>query len=109
MGSSIINDLLQKGGSQVSITLTVGDLISFANTIASNVAQNVIGGAVEAISEAMGDSYKYCDRKEAIKLLRCSSSTLARWEKNKLITSTKIGGKNLYLRREVMSFAQKRL
>lgn len=107
MGSSIINDLLQKGGPQVSITLTVGDLISFANTIASNVAQNVIGGAVEAISEAMGDNLKYCSRKETIKLLRCSSSTLSRWEKKKYITAQKIGGKNLYLRQEVLALAKK--
>lgn len=106
MNQNIITDLLAKGGDRVSITVSVADLVAFANVVATNVANSVINGAVEAISGAMGDNIAYCSRKEAMALLKCSSSTLARWEKRNLISSSKIGGKNLYLRSEVLTLVK---
>lgn len=107
MSESLLNEIISRGGESISITIKASDLVLFANTIANSVVQSMIGGAVEAIGEAMGDNLKYCSRKETIKLLRCSSSTLSRWEKKKYITAQKIGGKNLYLRQEVLALAKK--
>lgn len=107
MSENLINEIISRGGESISITIKASDLALFANTVANNVAQCVIGGAVEALSEAMGTQMKYCSRKEIIKLLGCSSSTLSRWEQKKYITPLKIGGKNLYLRQEVLALMQK--
>ena len=107
MGHNIITEILASGGDRVSITVSVADLVAFANAIATNVANSVINGAVEAISGAMGDNMTYCTRKETMALLKCSSSTLARWEKQNLISSSKMGGKNLYLRSDVLAMAKK--
>lgn len=109
MSQDLISDIIKEGGGQIAVTIKVADLASFANTIANNVAQCVVNGAVEAISEAMGESLKYCDRKEAIKILRTSSSTLARWESKGCIKSMKVGGKNVYLRQELLALRQKKL
>jgi len=60
--------------------------------------------AVEELKEKVSPTSPYCSKQEALKLLDCSDSTLAKLRMDRKISYVKAGGNFLYLRESLFDF-----
>jgi len=104
----IVERLLEEGEGCVAVVLRVADLNRFAEEVARRTGEELTRRTVSAIRDALGDSMRYCSTEEAMKLLNISRSTLYLWEKKKRIVSFKKGGRNVYLRDDVLQLKSKK-
>ena len=102
-------DALVTSGANVSITMTPSELRDFAEDIARTVAERVSSQTVDAIKDAMGDTMKYCTTEEAVREFNVPRSTLNGWIAKGAITPYKKGGKNLFLRDDLIKATRNRL
>lgn len=102
-------DALVATGANVSITMTPSELRDFAEDIARTVAERVSAQTVDAIKDAMGDNMKYCTTAEAVRDFNIKEPTLKSWIAKKYITPQKRGGKNIYLREDLVRMTQKKI
>ncbi len=102
-------DALVATGANVSITMTPSELRDFAEDIARTVAERVSAQTVDAIKDAMGDNMKYCTTAEAVRDFNIKEPTLKSWISKKYITPLKRGGKNIYLREDLVRLTAKRI
>ena len=102
-------DALVATGANVSITMTPSELRDFAEDIARTVAERVSAQTVDAIKDAMGDTMKYCTTAEAVRDFNIKEPTLKSWISKKYITPLKRGGKNIYLREDLVRLTAKRI
>ncbi len=102
-------DALVATGANVSITMTPSELRDFAEDIARTVAERMSAQTVDAIKDAMGDTMKYCTTAEAVRDFNIKEPTLKSWIAKKYITPLKCGGKNIYLREDLVRMTQKKI
>ncbi len=96
-------------GANVSITMTPSELRDFAEDIARTVAEKMSAQTVDAIKDAMGDTMKYCTTEEAVRDFDIKEPTLRKWVAKKYITPLKRGGKNIYLREDLIRMTQRKI
>jgi hypothetical protein len=102
-------DALVATGANVSITMTPSELRDFAEDIARTVAERMSAQTVDAIKDAMGDTMKYCTTAEAVRDFNIKEPTLKSWIAKKYITPLKRGGKNIYLREDLIRMTQRKI
>ena len=102
-------DALVNSGANVSITMTPSELRDFAEDIARTVADRISTQTVDAIKDAMGDTMKYCTTEEAIRDFNIKKPTLKSWVAKKYITPLKKGGKNIFLREDLVRLTRKQI
>ena len=103
MDQKLVEQILQAEGNRMMLTLSAADLREFAAAVADNVGRRYAEHTVSEIRAVMGDKMRYCTRKEAMDLLGIkSSATLPMWAKKGYLVPCKVGGKNLYLREDVL-------
>lgn len=102
-------DALIATGANVSITMTPSELRDFAEDIARTVAERMSEQTVDAIKIAMGDTMKYCTTDEAVREFNIKLPTLKSWVAKKYIAPLKRGGKNIYLREDLVRMTQKKI
>ena len=107
MGREFI-DALASAGANITITMTADELRSFARDIANSVAEQMSSQTVDAIKLAMGDTMKYCTTEEVKRDYDVSQSTLSNWIARGIITPIKKGGKNLFLRDDVLLICRRK-
>lgn len=104
----ILEQVLEQGNGNVMVTMTAADLRTFAQNVAREASSELARNTVSAIRSVMGDSMEYCTTEETMKILRISRSTLYWYNKKDMLTPCRIGGRNLYLRDEVLALKIKR-
>lgn len=103
MDHKLVEQIMQDEDSRMMLTLSAADLREFAATVADNVGRRYAEHTVSEIRAVMGDKMRYCTRKEAMDLLGIKScATLPMWAKKGYLVPCRVGGKNLYLREEVL-------
>lgn len=102
-------EALTQAGANITITLTTEELRDFAEDIARTVAERVSAQTVDAIKDAMGDTMKYCTTDEAVREFNIKLPTLKSWVAKKYIAPLKRGGKNIYLREDLVRMTQKKI
>lgn len=102
-------DALVATGANVSITMTPSELRDFAEDIARTVAERISAQTVDAIKDAMGDTMKYCTTEEAVREFNIKLPTLKSWVAKKVIIPLKRGGKNIYLREDLVRLTRKKI
>lgn len=102
-------DALVATGANVSITMTPSELRDFAEDIARTVAERMSAQTVDAIKDAMGDTMKYCTTEEAMRDFDIKLPTLKSWVAKKHITPLKKGGKNIFLREDLVRLTRKQI
>lgn len=102
-------DALVTSGANVSITMTPSELRDFAEDIARTVAERMSAQTVDAIKDAMGDTMKYCTTEEAMRDFDIKLPTLKSWVAKKYITPLKKGGKNIFLREDLVRLTRKQI
>lgn len=102
-------DALVASGANVSITMTPSELRDFAVDIAQMTAERIASQTVDAIKIAMGDTIKYCTTDEAVRDFNIKEPTLRKWVAKKYITPLKRGGKNIYLREDLIRMTQRKI
>ena len=102
-------DALVATGANVSITMTPSELRDFAEDIARTVAERVSSKTVDAIKDVMGDTMKYCTTDEAVREFNIKPPTLKSWVAKKYIARLKRGGKNIYLREDLVRMTQRKI
>lgn len=102
-------DALTASGANVSITMTPSELRDFAEDIARTVAERMSEQTVDAIKSAMGDTMKYCTTEEAVRDFNIKRPTLKSWVTKKYIIPLKRGGKNIYLRADLIRLTQRKI
>lgn len=102
-------DALVNSGANVSITMTPSELRDFAEDIARTVAERVSSKTVDAIKDAMGDTMKYCTTDEAVREFNIKLPTLKSWVAKRYIAPLKRGGKNIYLREDLVRMTQRKI
>ena len=95
-------DALTASGANVMITMSAEELKSFAHDIAQSVAEQMSHQTVDAIKDAMGDTMKYCTTEEAVRDFGIKLPTLKSWVAKKIIVPLKRGGKNIFLRDDLV-------
>lgn len=108
MNTEILNQILQDGNSNLTLTISAHDLRAFAESIAHNTSRDLTDATVSAIKEAMGDSALYCTTEEAMEILKCGRSTINLWMNKGIITPCKIGRPHLFLRSEILAYKNSR-
>lgn len=104
-----IIDILSVAGANVNITMTAEELRAFANTIATSTAERIALQTIDAIKDAMGDSMKYCTTEEAVRDFNIKLPTLKSWVAKKVITPLKRGGKNIFLREDLVRLTHRQI
>jgi hypothetical protein len=89
--------------------MTPSELRDFAEDIARTVAERVSSKTVDAIKDAMGDTMKYCTTDEAVREFNIKLPTLKSWVAKKVIIPLKRGGKNIYLREDLVRLTRKKI
>lgn len=102
-------DALTQAGANITIRMTADELREFASDIAHITAERVASQTVDAIKDAMGDTMKYCTTEDAVRDFNIKSSTLKSWVAKKYITPLKRGGKNIFLREDLVRLTHKRI
>ena len=103
MDQKLVEQILQDEGNRMMLTLSAADLREFAVAVADNVGRRYAEHTVSEIRAVMGDKLRYCTRKEVMDLLGIKScATLPMWAKKGYLIPCKAGGKNLYLREDVL-------
>lgn len=102
-------DALVATGANVSITMTPSELRDFAEDIARTVAERVSSKTVDAIKDVMGDTMKFCTTDEAVREFNIKLPTLKSWVAKKYIARLKRGGRNIYLREDLVRMTQKKI
>ena len=103
MREDLIKEIMQSDDSRIMVTISASDLREFAASVAENVSRRYAEHTVSEIRAAMGDKMCYCTRKEAMDLLGIKScATLPMWSKKGYLIPCRVGGKNLYLREDVL-------
>ena len=103
MNQKLVEQILQDKDSRMMLTLSAADLREFAAAVADNVGRRYAEHTVSEIRAVMGDKMRYCTRKEAMDLLGIKScATLPMWDKKGYLVPCRVGGKNLYLREDVL-------
>lgn len=101
-------DILATSGANINITMTAEELRSFAQDLANKVAEHLSHLTVDAIKSAMGDTMKYCTTEEVKRDYGVPQSTLSNWIAKGIITPIKKGGKNLFLRDDLLKICRKK-
>lgn len=81
----------------ITLSVKVGDLLDFGQSIATNAVKTFIEQHDE----------KIFSRTELIEKFKICSATLWRWEKLKLITSKKIGNRSFYSESDIKKLMDK--
>ena len=102
-------DALTQAGANITITMTADELRAFAADIAHVTAERVASQTVDAIKDAMGDTMKYCTTEEAMRDFDIKLPTLKSWVAKKYITPLKKGGKNIFLREDLVRLTRKQI
>lgn len=102
-------DALTQAGANITITMTAEELREFAADIAHITAERVALQTVDAIKDAMGDTMKYCTTEEAVRDFNIKEPTLRSWVTKGCITPLKRGGKNIYLREDLMRLTRQKI
>lgn len=102
-------DALTQAGANITITMTADELRAFAADIAHVTAERVASQTVDAIKDAMGDTMKYCTTEEAMRDFDIKMPTLKSWVAKKYITPLKKGGKNIFLREDLVRLTRKKI
>ena len=102
-------DALTASGANVMITMSAEELRNFVSDIAHSVAEQMSSHTVDAIKDAMGKSMKYCTTEEAVREFNIKLPTLKSWVAKKYIAPLKRGGKNIYLREDLVRMTQKKI
>lgn len=102
-------DALTAAGANITISMTAEELRAFAADIAHTTAERIASQTVDAIKDAMGDTMKYCTTEEAVREFNVPRSTLNGWIAKGAITPFKKGGKNLFLRDDLIKATRNRL
>lgn len=108
MSKDMIETLTQ-AGANITITLSADELRAFAADIAQITAERMASQTVDAIKDAMGDNMKFCTTAEAVRDFNIKEPTLKSWVAKKYITPLKRGGKNIYLREDLVRLTAKRI
>lgn len=102
-------DALTAAGANITITMTAEELRAFAADIAHTTAERIASQTVDAIKDAMGDTMKYCTTEEAVSDFKIKLPTLKSWIAKKYITPLKKGGKNIFLREDLVRLTRKKI
>lgn len=102
-------DALVNSGANVSITMTPSELRDFAEDIARTVAERISAQTVDAIKDAMGDTMKYCTTDEAVRDYNIKLPTLKSWVAKRIIIPLKRGGKNIFLREDLVRLTAQKI
>lgn len=102
-------DALTQAGANITITMTAEELREFAADIAHITAEHVALHTVDAIKDAMGDTMKYCTTEEAVRDFGIKPPTLKSWVAKKVIVPLKRGGRNIYLRDDLVKLTAKKI
>lgn len=102
-------DVLTQAGANITITMTAEELREFAADIAHITAERVASQTVDAIKDAMGDTMKYCTTEEAVRDFNIKEPTLRSWVAKGCITPLKRGGKNIYLREDLLRLTRQKI
>lgn len=102
-------EALTQAGANITITMSADELRDFAADIAQMTAERIASQTVDAIKDAMGDRMKYCTTAEAVRDFNIKEPTLKSWISKKYITPLKRGGKNIYLREDLVRMTQKKI
>lgn len=86
-----LNEILKLNETNISINISIDDLIKFGKTIAEN--------SVKLTLEKHNS--KLLTRKEVVEKFQISEATLWRWQKLNLINYKKIGNRNYYSELEI--------
>lgn len=108
MDTNVLNQILQDGNSNLTLTISACDLRAFAESVAHKTSRDLADATVSAIKEAMGDNALYCTTEEAMEILKCGRSTINLWMNKGVITPCKIGRPHLFLRSEILAFKNTR-
>ncbi|MCM1216574.1 MAG: helix-turn-helix domain-containing protein [Alistipes sp.] len=108
MDANILNQILQEGNSNLTLTISASDLRAFAESVAHNTGRDFATATVSAIKEAMGDKALYCTTEEAMEILGCGRSTINLWMNKGVIIPCKIGRPHLFLRSEILAYKNSR-
>lgn len=102
-------EALTQAGANITITMSADELRDFAVDIAQMTAERIASQTVDAIKDAMGDTMKYCTTEEAVRDFDIKEPTLRKWVAKKYITPLKRGGKNIYLREDLIRMTQRKI
>lgn len=109
MTSYDLKNIINDDAANVMLVISAKDLRDYSEALSRSVAKRITDMVICEIKETFGDRMEYMTSKEVMHYFGLSTTTtLFNWHKTGYLRHHKIGGRNVYLREDVMELAKHR-